>query len=114
MIKLTAFAVGLILVAGVISTADSATLYFDDGSSVDIPAGSKVYVNPGVVWQFTRFNERGFDIRPLEPVASVEEQCAGLTFGGDSVVCEEVVEVSEETQESKESCEDQLGFGHGC
>jgi hypothetical protein len=90
----------------------AATLYFDDGSSIEVPVGHKVYVSSGVVWSFTRFNAGGFDIRPLEEAASVEEECTqenGFTFGGGSVVCEEVVETPEE-----ESCQDQLGFGHGC
>lgn len=90
----------------------AATLYFDDGSSIEVPIGHKVYVSTGTVWQFTRFNAGGFDIRPLEEAASVVEECtedSGLTFGGDSVVCEEVIETPEE-----ESCEDSLGFGHGC
>lgn len=91
----------------------AATLYFDDGSSIEVPVGHKVYVSSGVVWRFTRFSADGFDLRPLEEAASVVEECTGsnggLTFGGDSVVCEEVVETPEE-----ESCQDQLGFGHGC
>ncbi len=90
----------------------AATLYFDDGSSIEVPVGHKVYVSTDIVWQFTRFNSGGFDIRPLEEAASVVEECTkenGLTFGGGSAVCEEVIE----TPEEEETC-DGLGFGHGC
>jgi len=90
----------------------AATLYFDDGSSIEVPVGHKVYVSSGAVWRFTRFSADGFDIRPLEEAASVVEECVqtdGFTFGGNSVVCEEVVK----TPEEEESC-DGLGFGHGC
>lgn len=90
----------------------AATLYFDDGSSIEVPVGHKVYVSTGTVWQFTRFNAGGFDIRPLEEAASVVEECTqenAFTFGGGSVVCSEVIETPEE-----ETCDGQLGFGHGC
>jgi len=90
----------------------AATLYFDDGSSIEVPVGHKVYVSLNTVWEFTRFNAGGFDLRPVEEAASVVEECVqtdGFTFGGNSVVCEEVVK----TPEEEESC-DSLGFGHGC
>lgn len=81
----------------------AATLYFADGSSIEVPVGHKVYVTRSTVWEFTRFNAGGFDIRPVEEAAFVVEECAqsaGLTFGGGSVVCEEVVEMPEEETES--------------
>lgn len=98
--------------------ATAATLYLDDGSVVDLPVGYKVYVSKGTVWEFTRFNEGGFDIRPLLPRVEIEESCTastGLTFGGASYVCEEVVVVTEEPEETEETAEcDSLTFGGGC
>jgi len=100
--------------------ATASTIYFDDGSTIDLPVGSKVYVTEGSVWEFTRFNEGGFDIRPLLPTAEVEESCTtsnGLTFGGASYVCEEVLTVTEEeesveVEDESEACD--FTFGGGC
>lgn len=101
-----------VLLSALSLNLSAATLYFDDGSFVEVPVGHRVYVSLNTVWGFTRFNEGGFDLRPLEEAASVVEECTaenGLTFGGESFVCEEVVK----TPEEEESCDD-LGFGHGC
>ena len=97
----------LVLVA---FTASAAELYLEDGTVIDLPVGSKVYVNDNTVWSFTRFDEGGFDIRPLTPLVEVTEVCqdSGLTFGGGSVVCEEEVVVEEE--EAEEACD---GFTFG-
>lgn len=103
--------------------ATASTIYFDDGSTLDLPVGSKVYVTKRTVWEFTRFNEGGFDIRPLLPVVEVEESCTasdGLTFGGSSYVCEEVLTVTEEEEvvevevEVEDEACDVLTFGGGC
>jgi len=83
-------------------TASAAELYLEDGTVIDLPVGSKVYVDEGTVWSFTRFDEGGFDIRPLTPLVEVTEVCqdSGFTFGGSSTVCEEEeVVVEEETEE---------------
>lgn len=89
----------LVLVA---FTASAAELYLEDGTVINLPVGSKVYVNDNTVWSFTRFDEGGFDIRPLTPLVEVTEVCqdSGLTFGGVSVVCEEEVVVEEEAEEA--------------
>jgi len=97
------------LLALVAFTASAAELYLEDGTVIDLPVGSKVYVDDETVWSFTRFDEGGFDIRPLTPLIEVTEVCqdSGFTFGGDSVVCEEEVVVEEE---ETEEC-DSLTFG---
>ena len=89
----------LVLVA---FTASAAELYLEDGTVINLPVGSKVYVEENTVWSFTRFDEGGFDIRPLTPLVEVTEVCqdSGLTFGGGSVVCEEEVVVEEEAEEA--------------
>lgn len=102
----------LIAALVMISTAQAATLYFEDGSSVDVPEGSSVYVSPVQPFVFTVFESEVFELQALEPAASVVEECteeSGLTFGGSSTTsCEEVVETPEE------EC-DQLTFGgSGC
>ena len=85
----------LVLVA---FTASAAEIYLQDGTVIDLPVGSKVYVEEDTAWTFTRFDQGGFDIRPLTPVVEVTEVCVddSLTFGGDSAVCEEEVIVEEE------------------
>lgn len=90
------------LLALVAFTASAAELYLEDGTVINLPVGSKVYVNDNTVWSFTRFDEGGFDIRPLTPLVEVTEVCqdSGLTFGGVSVVCEEEVVVEEEAEEA--------------
>ena len=95
----------LVLVA---FTASAAELYLEDGTVINLPVGSKVYVNDNTVWSFTRFDEGGFDIRPLTPLVEVTEVCqdSGFTFGGGSVVCTEEVVVEEEAEEC-----DSLTFG---
>lgn len=96
------------LLALVAFTASAAEIYLEDGTVINLPVGSKVYVDQNTVWTFSRFNEGGFDIRPLTPLVEVTEVCqdSGFTFGGDSVVCEEEVVVTEETEEC-----DSLTFG---
>lgn len=93
------------------ASAMSATLYLDDGTTVDLEVGSKVYVSDGQLWEFTRFNEDGFDIRPAGLFIEVKEECSeggGFTFGGGSVVCSEVVEI---TETEPQDC---LTFGGDC
>ena len=89
------------LLALVAFTASAAEIYLQDGTVIDLPVGSKVYVDDNTVWTFTRFDEGGFDIRPLTPIVEVTEVCVdnSLTFGGDSAVCEEEVIVEEEETE---------------
>ena len=89
------------LLALVAFTASAAELYLQDGTVIDLPVGSKVYVDDNTVWTFTRFDEGGFDIRPLTPLVEVTEVCqdGGFTFGGSSTVCEEEVVVEEEETE---------------
>lgn len=99
------------------SATQAATLYLDDGTQLDLPVGSKVYVSEGQLWGFTRFNEGGFDIRPSRPFVEVTEQCTeetGLTFGGNSAVCSEVVEVIEPEVEEAEAADCDFTFGGGC
>jgi hypothetical protein len=89
MTKLTAFAIGIILVAGVISTAKSDTIYFDDGTTYDLKPGESVYVSSGRVWEFTKFHPLDLRVQALEPMSTqaADEEC--LTFGGDSCVTSE-------------------------
>jgi hypothetical protein len=90
------------------------TLYFENGDYVDVPEGSKVYIYDGQAFHFTKFDEEGFDLRPLEPVYHVgesedePEQGDCLTFGGDSEVCEE--EEVTEVEVTIEEC-DAFTFG---
>ena len=89
------FVLALLLTA---SATQAATLYLDDGTQLDLPVGSKVYVSEGQLFEFTLFSSEGFDIRPTDPAIVVTEECSeetGFTFGGDSVVCAEVVEVTD-------------------
>ena len=104
-----------LLITGILLSglASADTLYLEDGTTIDLPVGSKLYVSEGTVWEFTRFNEGGFDIRPLSPVVEIVEVCEDeLTFGGISTVCEEevVVEEPEETEE----CDSLTFGGSGC
>ena len=101
------------LLALVAFTASAAEIYLDDGRIVALPVGSKVYVDDGTVWTFTRFNEGGFDIRPLTPLVEITEVCpqSGLTFGGSSGSCV-VEEVVEETEEA--TCDGFTFGGNGC
>ena len=95
------------------SATQAATLYLDDGTQLDLPVGSRVYVSEGQLWGFTRFNEGGFDIRALVPTVEVTESCTedtGFTFGGGSYACTEEVVVPEEVAEE---C-DGFTFGGGC
>lgn len=86
------------LLALVAFTASAAEIYLQDGTVIDLPVGSKVYVEEDTAWTFTRFDQGGFDIRPLTPVVEVTEVCVddSFTFGGDSAACEEEVIVEEE------------------
>ena len=98
--KLTAFAIGIILVAGVISTAKADFVYYNDGSVYELQPGESVYVSSGRVWEFTRFQPLDLRIQALEPLSTL--------------AAEETEEVSEQTTEaSEQSTEDCLGFGHG-
>ena len=104
----------VLLLALLTFSATAAEIYLDDGTVVELPVGSKVYVDDGTVWTFTRFNEGGFDIRPLTPIVEVLEVCPdeGFTFGGSSGACvvEEVV-----TEEPEEATCDGFTFGgSGC
>ena len=103
----------VLLLALLTFSATAAEIYLDDGRVIALPVGSKVYVDDGTVWTFTRFNEGGFDIRPLTPLVEITEVCpqSGLTFGGSSGSCvvEEVV-----TEETEESCDGLTFGGSGC
>ena len=78
--KLTAFAIGIILAAGAISTAKATTIYFDDGTTYDLQENEAVYVSSGRVWEFTRFNPLDLRIEALVPleVEEPEEDCLGF------------------------------------
>jgi len=78
--KLTAFAIGIILAAGVVSTAKATTIYFDDGTTYDLQENEAVYVSSGRVWEFTRFNPLDLRIEALVPleVEEPEEDCLGF------------------------------------
>ena len=96
--------------------ASAATLYLDDGTQIDLSVGSKVYIDEGTLWSFTRFETGAFDIRAKVPTIEVGEQCQdSFTFGGNSGICGEVIEVQIEPVEV-EQCEDSvLTFGgSGC
>jgi len=82
--KLTAFAIGMILVAGVVSTAKATTIYFDDGTTYDLQENEAVYVSSGRVWEFTRFNPLDLRIEALVPLAveEPEEDCLGFGHSG--------------------------------
>jgi hypothetical protein len=83
-------------------SASAAEVYLNDGTVIDLPVGSKLYVEENTVWTFTRFNEGGFDLRPLTPVVEITEVCLdnSLTFGGGSIDCEEEIIVEEEECDS--------------
>ena len=102
----------VLLLALLTFSATAAEIYLDDGRVIALPVGSKVYIDDGTVWTFTRFNEGGFDIRPLTPLVEITEVCpqSGLTFGGNSGSCvvEEVVE------ETEEACDGFTFGGSGC
>ena len=104
----------VLLLALLTFSATAAEIYLDDGRIIELPVGSKVYVDDGTVWTFTRFDKGGFDIRPLTPLIEVTEVCqdSGFTFGGGSVVCEEEVVVEEE--EETEECDSLTFGGSGC
>jgi hypothetical protein len=83
--KLTVFAVALILVAGVVSTAKAATtIYFDDGTFYELQENEAVYVSSGRVWEFTRFNPLDMRVEALEPLATEEPEADCLGFGHTS------------------------------
>jgi hypothetical protein len=84
--KLTAFAVGIILVAGVISTARATTIYFDDGTVYELQENEAVYVSSGRVWEFTRFNPLDLRIEALVPLETEEAEQDCLGFGHTSCV----------------------------
>jgi hypothetical protein len=97
------------LLALVAFNVTAAEIYLADGTVIDLPVGSKVYVEKNTAWTFTRFNASGFDLRPLTPVVEVTEVCQGssLTFGGNSAVCNEKVVVEERAGEQKDGSYDQ-------
>jgi len=97
------------LLALVAFTASAAEIYLADGTVIDLPVGSKVYVEENTAWTFTRFNAGGFDLRPLTPVVEVTEVCLdnSLTFGGNSAVCNEKVVVEEGAGDQKDGSYDQ-------
>ena len=102
--------VGIALLGAVVSAE---TLYFEDGTSIEVPEGSNVYVSPGTLWEFTTFESDTFRLQAVEPAASVVEVCDdGLTFGGDSGQCEEEVEVVED--EPEQECDELTFGGSGC
>ena len=96
-------------------SAQAAELYTENGDVIVVPEGSKVYVSDAPAYKFTRFDESGFDLRPLTPVVEVEEVCVdgGFTFGGSSVVCTEEV-IVEEPEEEAEECDAFTFGGSGC
>ena len=75
--KLAAFAIGIILVAGVISTAKADTIYFDDGTLYELRPGESVYISSGRVWEFTRFDPLDLRIQALEPLVGVHQRFDG-------------------------------------
>jgi hypothetical protein len=108
------FVLALLLTA---SATHAATLYLNDGTQLDLPVGSRVYISEGQLWEFTRFNEGGFDIRPLVPSVQVTESCTqdtGFTFGGGSYSCSEEVVVEPEPEEETEECDSLTFGGSGC
>ena len=72
--KLTVFAVALILVAGVISTAKATTIYFDDGTVYDLKENESVYVSSGRVWELNWVNPIDLRIEALVPLATEEPE----------------------------------------
>jgi hypothetical protein len=101
------------ILAFITCNALAAQVYLEDGTVIEIPVGSRLYVTDRPAWTFTRFNEGGFDIRPVEPTVEVTEVCQdGLTFGGNSGVCEELVTVEIPEEAEEEAC-DGLTFGGG-
>ena len=105
------------ILAFVTFNALAAEVYLEDGTVIDIPVGSRLYITDRPAWTFTRFNEGGFDIRPVEPTVEVTEVCQdGLTFGGNSGICEELVtiELPETPEEEEEACDGFTFGGSGC
>jgi hypothetical protein len=82
MTKLATFAIALILVAGVVSTAAATTIYFDDGTFYDLQENEAVYVSSGRVWELTRFNTLDLQLESLAPleVEEPEEDCLGFGY----------------------------------
>ena len=83
--KLTALIIGMVLFAGVTSTANAITIYFDDGTTYELQENEAVYVSTGRVWEFTRFQPLDLRIEALVPLAveeSEEEACLGFGHGG--------------------------------
>lgn len=61
----------------------AAELYLDSGEVIEIPEGVKVYVSDVPVFEFTKFDGEGFDLRPVEPIAETDECEDDFTFGGE-------------------------------
>lgn len=76
-------------------SAQAAEIHLDDGTIIDVPLGSKVYIYEGQAFKFTMFSAEGFDIRPIEPSAEAVEVCDGFTFGGGSCHTEVVADETE-------------------
>lgn len=74
-------------------SAQSAEIHLDDGTVLEVPVGSKIYIYEGQAFKFTAFSADGFDIRPIEPAAEAVEVCDGFTFGGGS--CHETIVVED-------------------
>jgi hypothetical protein len=76
-----------------------------------------VYITDVPVWRFTKFDEGGFDLRPIVPTIEVTELCVDgdFTFGGASTTCDEEVVVDDPVEEDETECSpDGLTFGGGC
>jgi len=97
--KLTALIIGMILFAGVTSTANAITIYFDDGTTYELQENEAVYVSSGRVWEFTRFQPLDLRIEALVPlgVEEPEEDCLGFGHGS----CAEYSTGSRESQVQK-------------
>ena len=103
----------IVLIALLGAAVSAETIYFQDGTALEVPVGSSVYITEGTVWEYTRFDDEGMDLRPVEANASVVEVCQsddGFTFGGSSQSCSEGVEVPEQVEE----CEGFTFGGSGC
>lgn len=100
----------VVAVAVLCAAVSAETIYFEDGTSLNVPAGSGVYIQSGAAWRYTRFDADGMHLERMEPDAKVVEVCeeAEMTFGGSSQECVEVVETP------PVEC-DELTFGaYGC
>jgi hypothetical protein len=105
----------LIIVTSAFMRTEAATLYLEDGTQIELEVGEKVYISNAPAWSFTKFDEGGFDLRPIIPTVEVTEVCeSGFTFGGGSSVCDEEVVVEEPEEDETDCTPDGLTFGGGC